>query len=685
MPVAHPVASQPRRIYPLPRHAAFATVRRTPPLSIPVQVLLNSGSLLAAVEEVQGRAGTVGGETAMWVLAGSDDPAWHPKIQAQLQAMLASRRSEGGYAQVLMADDWPAFLQLEAASRLPDPKQQCFARIGIVLADENQVGSGHNLPLSAVHLVPQTLALRWLQPAERERAVANMLGVVMDLARLKEARAHVQEFCQQFGGVRVTLAQAARFAAPTVQRVLARRLAARVADRMVQSLQAGRSASSRPNVPDLPEPPQQDIAAEIAKRTRDIGATIAKRIVGQGALPPEQDVAKRAEMALKTLPDQLDDLLKRHGNELRQTALDWQESLRRWSDDALQADSFAALPVLIDKLARWRQSNQANPLGSDETAARGEAKLEAPDDGQVRDAWRALARARETFDDSGVLFGGWALAVAWLAALCAYPAMHALSQWQLAAAGGAGMAVALCGWAIAALRQRMAKQTLARLEAAELACRDDYEQRWAGLIGDHVAKIGQHLHDRLLRFADEVAAHELTWLQTVHDALIDMQTQHKKPDRMRVMGDSSFDSDIALSEDFYAKAEQGTDPLEIFEPYDQQLRSANWRVHLEFVHSDALLGRCAKKYGHFAEQIPFADRAELQKAAEGPATRAMTLMWERLHELLPPELGADRFVVLPQQLENAVPDAGVGHQVLRYGLADIYAAVTRPVLANGAQ
>ena len=653
-------------------------------MSVPVQVLVNSGALLPAVEEVAGRAGTVGGTQALWVQAGHDDPEFGPKMLASQREMLTQRRHEGGFVQVLLSSTLSDLRSLAAHVRSHPSSRAPWARIGIVLAEEAEV-AGASLPdFAAIHAIPHALAHRVLTSSERERAAANLLCLVVDIARLAQAREHIQLWCETYGGTRITLAQAARFQAPIVQRVLARRLAAKVADRMVQTLQLGRSSSARPNLADPPQPPQQDVEAAIETRAKELAERIAQRIVGDGELPSEEDVQRRADLAIAELPAKLEDVLRRHGSDLREKALKWQTELRQWSDDNLERAGFAALPVLVDKLQNWRESSGVHPSTGDDQAPKTTLRLQPPDDDQVRSAALALARARAMFDDSGVLFGGWTLAIAALVASCAWPALFRLSEWQLAATGTVGVGTAALGWAIAALRNSMERRRIQRLQEAEQACRQDYRHQWARLVGEHIATIGQHLHDRMLRFADEVVAAELQWLRTVHDTLIDLQQQHKKPERMRLLGDTAFDSDIALPEDFYSRAEGRVDAAEVFDPYDAMLRAPSWRYQLDFMNSEALILSCARKYRDFAEQIPFGERAELREAAMAPATRAMAAMLDRLQDLLPLELGAERFVVLPKQLEEAVPDSGVGHQRIHYGLADIYAAISRPVVATHA-
>ena len=653
-------------------------------MSIPLQVLVSSGSLLPAVEEISARAGTVNGAQMLWMMPASDAPDWSSKAVAQVRVMVASRTHEGGFAQVLLAADSAGLQHLHALVRATDFGREPFARIGIVLAEEHEVAGLAHLGLTAIHAVPQALAYRELDFRARERSAVNLLGLLVDMLRLPAAREPLQTWCTIYGGVRVTVAQAARFQAPVVQRVLARRLAARVADRMVQTLQEGRNRATMPKVGEPPEAPQHDIEDALRDRAVEIGERIAQRIVGEGDLPNEAQLQLRAAAASSELPTKLEDVLKRHGSELREQALAWQVELRDWSDGNLEQAGFAALPVLIDKLTQWREVSGAQPLGQSEHGPRQAMQLEPPDDGEVRSAVDTLAQARAMHDDSALLFGGWALALAAVVGACAYAATARFGEQRQLVCGGVAVAMLAVAWLIATVREQSVRQMLLRLELAEQAARQAYRQAWSRLIARQIGDIGQHLHERMMRFADEVVATELDGLQAVHDTLRDLQQQHQKPERMRVVGDGAFDSDIRLPESFYTKAESKVDPTDLFNDYDAKMRSPTWRQQLEFMNSEALTVRCAAQYGSFREQIPFAERAELLEVAAGPARHAMAQMVERLLELMPAELqGNERFLVLPAQLVEAVPDSEVGHQRIHHGLADIYAAITRPALAGG--
>ena len=653
-------------------------------MSIPLQVLVSSGSLLPAIEEISARAGTIGGAQMLWVMPGPDEPDWSTKAVVQVRAMVGARSHEGGFAQVLLAADCAGLQLLAERLRSTDFGREPFARIGIVLAEEAEVVPLTTLGLTAIHAVPQTLAYRELDFRERERSAVNLLGLLVDMLRLPQAREGLQQWCATYAGVRVTVAQAARFQAPVVQRVLARRLAARVADRMVQTLLEGTRPATAPKVASPPDAPQHDIESALRDRASEIGERIAPRIVGEGDLPDEEQLQLRAEAAAGELPAKLEDVLKRHGSELREQALAWQTELRRWSDDNLERAGFAALPVLIDRLVRWRETSGGHPLSQGEHGPRQAMQLDPPDDGEVRGAVDALARAKAMHDDSAVLFGGWALAIAAVVGLSAYAGTAKFGDLRMLLCGAAAAVTLLGAWTIATVRQRVVDQTLARLLAAEQAARAAYRDAWSRLIARQIADIGQHLHERMVRFADEVVATELDGLQAVHDTLRDLQQQHQKPERLRVVGDGSFDSDIRLPESFYTKAESKVDPTDLFNDYDARMRSPNWRQQLEFMNSEALTLRCAGQYASFREQIPFAERSELREVALFPAQQAMEQMVDRLLELMPAELqGSERFVVLPAKLADAIPDTGVGHQRVHYGLADIYAAITRPATAGG--
>ncbi len=648
-------------------------------MSIPVQVVVSHATLLPAVEEIQGRLGTIGGAQALWVLVGADDPQLPAKAAAQLRAMLATRGHEGGYAQVLLAQDAASLGQLAAQLRLVDVGRAPWGVVGIVLAEEREAAGLAALQLPSLHLVPAALAYRELAWRDRERSAVNLLGLLVDLARLPLAREAFAQWVTTYGGVRVTLAQAARFQAPMVQRVLARRLASRVADRMVESLQLGRSASAAPKLSDPPEPPQQDVESALRERARDLGDKIAARIVGEGDLPDEETVQRRARLETRELPARLEDVLRRHGSDLRELALAWQEGLRRWVDDGLERGNFSALIGLIDKLQAWRERLGVRVYSAADHGPRRALNLDPPDSAQVRQAVRSLQLARAMHDDSHLLFGGWTLGLSSAIALSTWAGLGAAGNWRPLAAGGVGMGCAAVGATVSAVRSNLAKRELQRLMQAEQAARDTYRQAWSRLIERQIADIGQVLHERMVRFADEVVATELAWLQAVHDTILDVHQQHKKPERARLGADTGFESDIRLPESFYAKAEQGADPAQIFDEYEHRLAQPSWRQQLEFMNSEALIKRCAGLYAAFREQIPFAQREELREVAL-PATRqAIAAMFERLGEYLPAELHAERLAVVPQRLQDAVPADGVGHLRIHFGVSDAFAAISRPV------
>lgn len=647
-------------------------------MSIPVQVVVSHASLLPAVEEIQGRLGTIGGAQALWVLVGADDPQLPSKAAAQLRTMLATRGHEGGFAQVLLAQDAAALVQLAGLLKQVDVGRAPWGVVAIALAEEREAAALDALKLPSVHLVPAALAYRELAWRDRERSAVNLLGLLVDLARLPQAREAFQSWVATYSGVRVTLAQAARFQAPMVQRVLARRLAARVADHMVEALQLGRSSSAAPRLSDPPEPPEHDVEAALRDRARELGDKIAARIVGEGDLPDEETLQRRAKLETRELPARLEDVLRRHGSELREQALAWQEGLRRWVDDGLERANFTALIGLLEKLQAWRDRLGVRPYSASDHGPRQALRLDPPDSALVRQAVLDLARARNLHDDSHLLFGGWTVGISATAAMATWAGLGRAGDARDLAAGGVALTCAAVGATVSGVRSRLARQQIERLQAAEQAARDSYRQAWSRLIERQIASIGQVLHERMVRFADEVVATELSWLQAVHDTILDLHQQHKKPERARLGADNAFESDIRLPEDFYAKAEQGADPAQIFDEYEHRLTQPSWRQQLEFMNSEALTKRCASLYSAFREQIPFAQREELREVAM-PATRqAIAAMFERLSEFLPPELHGERLAVVPQRLQEAVPTDGVGHLRIHFGVSDAFAAISRP-------
>lgn len=658
-------------------------------MSIPVQVIVTSGTLMPAVEEIQARLGTIGGAQCLWILDGLDQPDLPQRAAAQIRTMLASRRHEGGFAQIVLTNDAAAMRQALARVQAVEPGRVPWGLVVVGLLDEAAVGDALPPKVTAIHLVPSSLAYRELAFRERERSATNLLGLLVDLARSERARESWQEWCGAYGGVRVTLAQAARFQAPMVQRVLARRLASRVAERMVDSLQLGTKGNQMPRLSDPPAPPDHDVEAELQARAQDLADKVATRIVGKDEdiepLPPEDVLQLRARREVLEMPAKLEDVLKRHGSDLREKSLSWQEELRQWVDAGLEQSAFAGLPGLIARLENWRETLSPPIHDASQHGPRQALQLDPPDSGQVRAAVKALERAIAMHDDSHLLFGGWSLGLACVVGLASWAGMQKLGALQAIAAGGAGLAIVATAVVISSVRARMAQAHIRRLMAAERAARQAYRQAWARLIERQIRSIGEVLSERLVRFAAEVVDRELAWLQSVQDTVRDLHQQYQKPERLRMASDSSFESDIRLPEDFYAKAEQVGDAGPLFGDYEAQLSLPSWRQRLGFMNSEELIRRCEQAYGSFREQIPFDQRAELRDVALGPTSSAVRNMLDRLSDYLPPELGADNFVVLPERLSEAVPDNYVGHLRQHLGVSDVFAAMSRPVTGGPGQ
>ncbi len=651
-------------------------------MSIPVQVAVTSGTLLPAVEEVQARLGTIGGAQMLWVLSDLEQPDVPQRAAAQVRAMLGARRHEGGFAQIVLAHDVAGMNHALQVLRGAEPGRTPWALVVIGLFEEGDVVEPLPAGVSSVHVVPAALAYRELGWRERERSAANLLGLLTDLARSDRARESWQQWVATYAGVRVTLAQAARFQAPMVQRVLARRLASRVVERMIDALGQGQRPQTAPRLADPPAAPDHDVQEALSQRAHELGEKVAVRIVGADddvqPLPAEEVLHQRARREVRELPQKLEDVLKRHGSDLRDKALAWQGELRQWVDAALEQASFAALPGVIARLEAWLERLALPMHDGSQHGPRQALRLDPPDSAQLRAAVQALEAELAAHDDSHLLFGGWSLAIGTTVGLATAAGLQALGTHAPLAAGGVGTAVVGAGAGISAVRSRLAQAQLRRLLAQEQLARQAYRAAWTKLIERQIADIGAVLNERMVRFASEVVQGELVWLRSVRDTLSDLYQQYQKPERLRMGSDSAFESDIRLPEEFYAKAEQVADASPLFAEYEGQLAQSNWRQRLGFMNSDALLKQCELAYGSFREQIPFDQRAELRDVALGPTGVAIRQMLDRLADYLPPEFGADTMVVLPSRLSDAVPDDRVGALQMHLGVSDVFVAVSRP-------
>jgi hypothetical protein len=491
-------------------------------MSVPVQVIAAGTTLLAAVEEVQSRLGTIGGRQTLWLQRDPQAPDFAARCGAQLRQMLAAPGHEGGQVTVLLADTvaglsaaWQGLQSVDSREPGLAQRQTRIGVVAIVLAEAEEAGKLHRLGLPVIHVVPELVDRRRLQPHEREQAAGNLLGLVVDLCRTAEARELLPQFCEVYGGVRLTLVQTARFQAPTIQRILSRRLATRTVERLSRAMDEGARDPQLQRMAEPPELPDSGAGEALYARADELAARVAEQILGEGRIPDRDTLHLRAERAAAVLPDKLRSELVAHGNDLRERGMAWQQELHRWLDDQLAQNRFAAVVPALNRLQQALDRLGGDSLQADTELAPSlqTAELPVPDTAHVRGAQEALDRAMQDQEDSGVLFAAWGLVVAAVVGTAAYPVWQLLGlptagaapTWLQARAGllGSGATTAVV-WLLAGAVYRVVlareQAKIAALQADLQAARQSLRRQWAERIARHIEATGELLQARSAAF-----------------------------------------------------------------------------------------------------------------------------------------------------------------------------------------
>lgn len=663
-------------------------------MSFPVQVVVAGERLAPTVDEVCDRLGTIGGSLAVWRVDFSA-PAQTPKrVADQIREMLTADGFEGGFGQLLLADSVERFNQAAGPVTGAAPQRKPWIRLGVVLAEEADAARLVTTGFDSVHIVPAVLLHRELDRHERQRVVGNILGIVLEMARLPEARPAVDAFRRRYGATRVTLVQTARFHAPAVQRILARRLASRVTERMQRAL----GPREQPPYADAPSLADDQVIEGLSKRARQLGAEAAARVVFDEEHPVKGELLKRSEAEARRLPEAIDQAVRAQSQDVRACSSDFRVKLREYVDHKLAAGSFGALRPLAATLSHLRSVLRTRVGAFDEALETYGSPLQAapfepPDVAAICTAFDALELERSNQDRSGFLFGAWALLIATLVAC----ALHPLVDRWVVPGGAAGLGwqalahhpsllsalpalpVLLVAAILAWIRSRIVAAKLLSLEEAVELEMASYRRAWSELVNRHVIQIGRLMQARLLRGAIETIAAEQQRLQAVIGMVEQLQAAYRRPDDASWDTGSEFDLEIELPEDFYVRAGQRADPAEVLDHYEERMRSEQWRDRLEFMNASSVLARCMTLYREFQEKIPFATRDELREVAVEPTRRALAEMKRKLALFVPLEVQADRFFVVPERLLGAVPPDHVTHFELFSGVSDLFAALTQPV------
>ncbi len=669
-------------------------------MSFPLQIIIATDDqrLRAKAQAVIKRLGTIGGaQVAFWI-----EPSDHPDFQGQLLGQidellsLTSGRTEGGWAQIVLASDErrlgeaaDCVERADKAGVLP-PR----ARVAIVLADRLQTAEAGRL-FKAVHLVPRHLTASQLREDDRLQIACNILGLLLDLARSPAAVDAWSQWVDSHAGRWLTLAQVTRFNAPGVQHLLAQRLAGRVTAEMVAVVERGL---------------QQEIAlspvphAAIMKAAREesglLGREIAERVLktDDDRLMPRDDVLRqRIRAEADRLPERMRAFVDAHGRASMERAVKWLDALEREIDLLLELHGFAAIAPLLTELGRLEQAQRTTfeELGLHEDPGGASLSLEGlalPDNSRVRRAHEDFERELNHAERSDMLFGAWALLVAALAAglmaplvaRAVTPLPASPTAWDVFLAEPntffmlAGLVALIVAGILSAIQDLKARKRLHGLQVAFKEAMDAYKEDWADKLGDHIRHVGVTLQRRMIRFALDGIERESRRLGAVAATLRHLSVRYDANPPAPQGTHAAFDADLVLSADFYRDAQGIVATEELLSRFDEAMRSGRWRRELEFMDSEAILHLSKALYGAFSEQIPFETHMQLRRDVAEPTRQCIERMEADLARYLPrAEHGVQRSLVMPESLRGEAPRELPAALARYHGVSDVFVAAAR--------
>ncbi len=663
-------------------------------MSFPVQVVIHGAAVRATAEAVCRRVGVRGSAPVAWPLVWDDQPKPATRLAAAARRMLEAWGSagEGGWGRVIIAGSVDALSEV-AASRAWSPHAPGGRRRGAedaqATSDREAPGPGLNLSvgialggasepaaglpvdaLDAVFVVPAALPGRRLTAADRVQIAGNLLGLVLELARLEDARRTARRFVQAYPGAHSALATVARFNAPAIRHVLAARLAASVTGRMVDALRRAEgpppTALHELRLPD---------AVFVARALTAEAPRVAARLAGDGA--DDLDAASPPDAG--ALEEHAATLIARLAAASTQAASGWLDQLRAEVDRALATGTFGAIaPALgaldaLDAALAQRISRFDLPPGR-------LTPLRPPSSAAVTEAAEDLAAARRDDAPTSALFGAWVLAAAATAAVAIGPFLPAPTGPSLAWLPGGAFtlvgAAALClGGVIGGLRRRARGRLLGRLELALGDARRDRRVAWARALEAHLGAVGALLERRALRRLRAGVRRERRLLSAVADAVVRLEERFRREATAPRPVERPFDSDVAVDQAFYEAAALGAPPEEHHRRAEDALAHPGWRDSLAFLDGDRLLAECAAAFSAFDEGVPLSRREDLCAAVGPAATAAIATMSEHLARLVPLSDTAARLLMVPPSLGAATPAPLDAATELWPGVGDLFAAV----------
>lgn len=635
-------------------------------MSFPFQIAIHGPRVRATAEAVCRRLGG-GPRGVAWSLVWDDQPDPGARLDAAARRMAEvwGGRGEGGHGQLVIADSAAVLAEVAAVLGARPRSPHLWCRVAVVLDDA--VPASVSAPFDAVHLVPSAPGARRLSERDRVQVAGNLLGLVLELARLDDARSVVARFLDAYPGVWSSLAAVARFNAPAIRSVLAARLAATVAGRMRAAVRRGDDQPSRAlEAPELPE--ALFVAAGLGRLARTVG--------------------RRAGVdAERVAADAREDIV-RAGHGAMEAADATARELRRAVDQALASASFAAIgPLRRDLAALGREVDAA--LARCGGVPGGLAPLVAPSDAALREARAALAAARADDAPTGSLFAAWALVAAAVTGVTVGPFLAGADAPSLLAAlpGGAftaaGLASVAASGLVAGASRAGRRRRLAALERAADEAAEALGDAWADAVAAHLGDVGRLLERRALRHVAAAVAREEALLAAVAGQIEALEERFRRDGAAPQPVGQPFDVYVPVGAALYDAAALSAPPEERFRRAEAALTEPSWRDALAFMDGEAFLASCRAAFDAFADGLPLTSRQDLRAAVAGPTRDALSGLAHHLDRFVPPGAPAARLVVVPAALADAVPE-GLDREATRWpGSSDLFCAVFARVEGAG--
>ena len=652
-------------------------------MGFPVQIVVHapvSGELRSKSKAAARRLGTTRGygTTSFWEL--DDRPDGMGRIAANARRLIESQtdRGEGGFARVLVADSASALRELVAAVGRRSEPGRWFT--GAIVAQT--IDGALAEELDYVHCVPEVLeGGRRLTQSERIQNAVNMLALFLDMARLPRAREEIGRWLTIHGGLRHTLAIVARIKGEILQGQLAHNLAHNVIGKMSKLLDM--PPSHVPALPALGVGDQRDV---LARAARAAGERVARTILGstdedalEDRLPDPRDLRTREWEVLRDLPEEVRDLMQRHGRSSVRAAMDQLDTTSAEVDRVLAEAKFQGLRPIADVLRQHvgdgrRKLLDRLPQGPLREAS---SEIDAPSTQAVEDAWLEYRDTQEAREPSSYLFGAWALILSCLGAVIigvaipGEPPAWLPAGWYLPAA----LAFLACAGALGLSHHQLTRVRLvAQRERYHSTC-EEYVARWCTVLASRVSEVSAELERRELSLLTSGLEKELLYLDTVINRIEYLAKVFRDPVQGHPVDDGTFDRNIHFEQAFLDHARSIAPPGDLFEAYQRQIGAKEWRSQLGFMPDDGLPHDCRSEYARFRDRVPFDTHEVLAGSLEPAVKRVFEDARRTLLSYVPEDSAAARMTAAPVAFSDAAADPVGTYQ--RFSSAnDLFVVVT---------